>query len=348
MRQAAAVLLSALLLTSAGCSYSANRGGGEESAPPPHVSGGDVTNASQEPPAASDTATAKQNPAPGAMTRQGTAAGQAAGPVIQNVSLSQADAAQQAPAAVERKIIRNAALTVEVEAPAEAQRRIASLAEARGGFVVTSEARQQGGYGDAKPYEVVTLEVRVPFSQFDAFLGEIRSAGSRVAAEKITGQDVTEEYIDLEARIRTQKALEGQFLEIMKRAAKVEDALEVQSALANVRTEIERLEGRRRFLENQTSLSTIRVTLQPPAPLVSASASGFFQGIGRAVGDGIDVAADITLALIRVALALVPVLLLVVLPFALLLRYALRRLRRRRAALAAVEAETRAAGGATT
>jgi hypothetical protein len=348
MRQAKAVFLSALLLASAGCSYAGNRDAVGESAPAPHVSGGGGTNARQEPSTASDIATAKQKPAAGVTAGQSAPAGRTAEPVIQNVSLSQADAAQQAPAAAERKIIRDAALTVEAESPAEAQRRIASLAEARGGFVVTSESKQQGGYGDTKPYEVVTLEVRVPSTQFDAVLGEIRAAGSRVASERITGQDVTEEYIDLEARIRTQKALESQFLEIMKRAARVSDALEVQNALADVRTEIERLEGRRRFLENQTSLSTIRVTLQPPAPLVSASASGFFQGVGRAVGNGVDIAADITLVLIQAALALIPVLLLVVLPFVLLLRYALRRVRRRRAALAAVEAETQAARGATT
>ena len=77
---------------------------------------------------------------------------------------------------------------------------------------------------------------------------------------------MTEEYIDLEARLRAQRALEAQFLEIMKTANKVSDALEVQRELANVRSEIERVEGRRRFLENQSSLSTIKVVLQTPAP----------------------------------------------------------------------------------
>lgn len=326
MRLKTAVLLSSLLLTSAGCS--AGSRSQESAPPPPHVSGGEGTGMDRQ--TTTDIApTAKTAPA-----------GQT---TVQRVSLTQADAAQQAPAAVERKIIRNAALTVEVESPADTQRRVASLAEARGGFVVTSESHQQGGYGDSKPYEVVTLEVRVPAAQFDAVLGEIRGIGSRVAAEKITGQDVTEEYIDLEARIRTQKALEGQFLEIMKRASQVSDALEVQTALANVRSEIERLEGRRRFLENQTSLSTIKVTLQPPAPLVSASASGFFQRVGRAVGNGIDIAADVTLALIQAAIVLLPVLLLVVLPAVLLLRSFMRRARRRRAAIAAATAETQAA-----
>jgi hypothetical protein len=261
---------------------------------------------------------------------------------FKNVSLTQADAAQTVPAVVERKIIRNATLTIELDSPAEGQRRIASIAEARGGFVVTSESRQQ--YNDGgRPFEIITLEIRVPAAQFDAARDEIRGTGSRVTAEKITGQDVTEEYIDLEARIRTQKALEGQFLEIMKGASKVSDALEVQRELANVRTEIERLEGRRRFLENQTSLSTIKVTLQPHAPLVNASASGFFYSIGRAFGDGIDIAASITLALIKIILALIPVFLLIVLPLALLLRFALRRLRRSRLPAQTAPAQTQPA-----
>jgi chromosome segregation ATPase len=75
---------------------------------------------------------------------------------------------------------------------------------------------------------------------------------------------VTEEYIDLEARLRTQKALEAQFLEIMKQAHKISDALEVQRQIAEVRADIERIEGRRRFLENQSALSTITLMLQTP------------------------------------------------------------------------------------
>ena len=329
MRLTTTAFLSLLLITASGCTMAENRSANES------ASTSDVSTVAES---------SKSEGAPASSAEPLERGSKARAETIQNVSLTQADASQAAPAAaVERKIIRNATLTVEAEAPAEAQRRIASIAEARAGFVVTSESKQQGGYGETKPYEVVTLEIRVPFAQFDAVMGEIRGIGSRVITEKITGQDVTEEFIDLEARIRTQKALEAQFLEIMKRASKVSDALEVQSELAKVRTEIERVEGRRRFLEDQTSLSTIKVTLQPPAPLVNASASGFFQSIGRAFGDGIDIAASITLALIRIILALIPILVLVVLPLALLLRFAIRRARRGRPPVEAVPAQTQAA-----
>lgn len=230
-------------------------------------------------------------------------------------------------APVARRIIRNATLSLEVEQPARAAQRIASIAEARGGFVVTSDSVKHVGMNGSAPYEVVTVELRVPAAQFDATLADIRAAGGSVTAQKITGKDVTEEYIDLEARLRTQRALEAQLLEIMKRSQAVSDAISVQKELTNVRTEIERVEGRRRFLENQSSLSTISVTLQPPAPLIGTT--GFFRSVGTAFGEGVDIAASITLFFIRLLLALIPVVVFIGLPAYFLLRYLVRRVRRR-------------------
>ena len=114
----------------------------------------------------------------------------------------------------------------------------------------------------------------------------------------------------------------------MKRAGKVDDALSVQRELAEVRTEIEKLEGRRRFLENQSSLSTINVTLQPPTQIVNAT--GFWYSVRSAFSDGFDVAADIVLFLIRAIVALLPILVLIVLPLALLVKLGLKVVRRRR------------------
>jgi hypothetical protein len=251
---------------------------------------------------------------------------------MKTVSLERTEetaAPQQGPnaAPVERKIIRNATLTLEVEQPGKAMQRIASIAEARDGFVVTSDSRQQTAAQGERPYEVVTVEMRVPATQFDAALADIRAAAGNVTAQKITGKDVTEEYIDLEARLRTQRALEAQLLDIMKNAHTVSDAVTVQSELTKVRTEIERVEGRRRFLENQSSLSTITVTLQPPAPLIGTT--GFFRRVGSAFGEGVDIAASITLFFITLLLGLIPVFIFIVLPAYFLIRYLVRRARAR-------------------
>ena len=255
----------------------------------------------------------------------------------QSVSLNQADSANAASQAIERKIIRNANLTIEAQSPTESQRKIFSIAESHGGFVVTSEMSQQTAEDKSKPALSVNLVVRVPALKFDQVMEEIRSVASRVVQEKRTGQDVTEEFIDLEARIKNQKALEAQFLEIMKRAGKVEEALDVQRQLAEVRTEIEKIEGRRRFLENQASLSTINVTLQTPTQIVNAA--GFWYSIRSAFADGLDAASAIVLFLIRIVVALLPILVFIVLPAGLIAKIVIKRAHRTRARRQTGEAE---------
>lgn len=247
---------------------------------------------------------------------------------MQPVSLKQADQSQTAAQAFERKIIKDAELTIEVPSPTEAQRKVTSIAESHSGFVVTSESKQRQSRDGSERLLDITLVLRVPSSQFGAALDQIHAISSNITAEKQTGQDVTEEFIDLEARIKTQKALEAQFLEIMKQAHKVEDALEVQTQIANVRTEIEKLEGRKRFLENRSSLSTITVNLISAGTGIVVNTSGFGRGVKEAVSNSIEVAGAIVLFLIRFVIVMIPVALLVFLPIALLLRYFVRRARR--------------------
>ena len=223
------------------------------------------------------------------------------------VSLASISTVYAATEAIGRKIIRNGELTLETDSPTEGLRKITAAAESHGGFVVTSEFKQNPVAAGAKPSQGVVVVARVPATQFASALDQIRNAGERVIQERVSGQDVSEEYLDLEARLRTKKALEAQFLEIMKQARKVEDALEVQRELADVRTEIEQLEGRRRFLENQAALSTITTTLQMPQPIVAATTSGFGASVKRSFGDAIDTAAAIVLFIIQTVIVLIPI-----------------------------------------
>jgi hypothetical protein len=242
--------------------------------------------------------------------------------VLQKVSLNNVSAAQ-APAQInERKIIRNAEMTIEIRDPNNGLRKIAAIAEKNGGFVVTSESREN--QAESAPSTTVAVVARVPAAKFGEAVREIQSIDGRILREKISGTDVTEEYIDLEARIRTKRALEEQFLEIMRQARKVSDALEVQTQLADVRTEIERLEGRRRFLENQSALSTISITLQTPAPLLMTTSRGFWHSVKMAFGDGLETASEIVLGIIRFVIVLIPMTVLIVLPCWFLFRW-LRR-----------------------
>jgi hypothetical protein len=228
----------------------------------------------------------------------------------QQVSLESPAAAQ----AVERKVIQNAEMTIETDKPAEGQRKIAAIADKHNGFVVISESKQNEAVSQNVASTVVNVVVRVPARQFETAIAEIQGVGGRILHEKKSGQDVTEEYIDLEARIRTKKALEAQFMAIMKQARNISDALEVQSQLADVRTEIERIEGRRRFLENQSALSTISITLHTPTPVVAAATRGFLYDLKAAFGDGIDFGMGIFLGVIRFVIVMIPMTLFILAP----------------------------------
>src|SRR5215216_2519780 len=193
----------------------------------------------------------------------------------QKVSLNNVDKADSTAEAADRKIIRNADITIEVPSTTDAQHRVTSIAEAHGGFVVTSEAKQRESNDPGRRTLDIKLMVRVPSNQFGVAFDEIKKLASNSPEEHVTSQDVTEDFIDLEARIKTQKALEIQFLEIMRQATRIADALEVERQIAEVRTVTEQLEGRKRFLENRSSLSTINVNIQVPKPVIAVTKTGF-------------------------------------------------------------------------
>lgn len=243
-------------------------------------------------------------------------------PAMRQASLEKAADSSTQPNVSERKIIRDADLEIEANAPDETQRKITSIAESKGGFVI--ESTQSGSDVDVSARDVVTMNVRVPAEKFSEALAEIRGIANRVIVETVRGQDVTEEFVDIEARLKAKLALEEQFIEIMKRTSSVSDALSVQKELANVRGEIEQIEGRKRFLENQTALSTIKLRIQTPNAF-SASSSGFFYQFGQAFSDGFNFALKSFLFLIRLFIGLLPFLLFVVLPLFIVIRYFLKR-----------------------
>jgi Domain of unknown function (DUF4349) len=252
----------------------------------------------------------------------------------EKVSLNEVDKAESTAEAADRKIIRNADITIEVPSTTDAQHHVTSIAEAHGGFVVTSEAKQRESNDPSQRTLDIKLVVRVPANQFGRAFDEIRKLAGNTPAEQVTSQDVTEDFIDLEARIKTQKALEVQFLEIMRQAHKIEDALEVQRQIAEVRTDIEKLEGRKRFLENRSSLSTMNVNIQTPKPVITVTQTGFRHSLREAVSDSVTLASDMVLFFARFLIMMVPVFVFLLLPMGLAGGYLIRRAKRMRLAQA--------------
>lgn len=157
--------------------------------------------------------------------------------------------------AVGPTVIKTADLEVEVEAGGfrEALDRATQTATRQGGFVVTSAVR-------GKDARRGSLTLRVPAESFEEALSELRALGA-VRRERITGEDVGQEFVDLEARLRNLEAQETVLLRLFDEAVSVADTIQVQRELSGVQLQIEEIQGRLRFLRDQTSLSTITVSL---------------------------------------------------------------------------------------
>lgn len=105
------------------------------------------------------------------------------------------------------------------------------------------------------------ITVRIPQKNFQAFLREAEGQAAEVLQRNITGTDVSEEYVDLDSRLKSKRVVEERLTSFMKNAQKTEDLLKISADLAAVQEEIERIQGRMKYLENQTSLSTIHISL---------------------------------------------------------------------------------------
>lgn len=157
----------------------------------------------------------------------------------------------------QRLIVRTANLSIVVKDTSEAIRQISALATQMGGFVVTSQTSKvdQAMRG--------SITIRVPAERFDDAIRQIEALATDVPNRDIRGEDVTEQYVDLQARLRNLEATEAQLQRIMERADKIEDVLNVYRQLSETRGQIEQVKGRIQFLEQSAALSSITVALIP-------------------------------------------------------------------------------------
>jgi len=243
-----------------------------------------------------------------------------------------ADGAKSSLPKTSRKVIRSAELSIEVKSPAAAESKVSSLVEGFGGYVASSEREVVADEG-ARAEARVTLSLRVPAERLEQTLREIKKLGGGAETEKIGSEDVTDEYIDVDARIKNQRHLEEQLVSILAQANNVDSALKVHQELTNVRTEIDRLEGRKRFLDSETSLAKIAVTLSPLRPMVAATSTGFGVDVRRAAADSVEIAASVLTFTIRAAGVLLPLTVIFGLPTLGLVLWLRRRQRRVVAAL---------------
>ncbi|MEQ8363398.1 MAG: DUF4349 domain-containing protein [Cyclobacteriaceae bacterium] len=153
----------------------------------------------------------------------------------------------------ERKLIKEGSMSFQCEDVVKTKSEVDKIIKELGAY---SSSEGQDSYGENLNYHQT---IRVPAEKFDGLIQGLEKLALKVESKDINTRDVTEEFIDLETRLKTKKELELRYLEILKQARSVEDVLSVEREIGNVRSEIESMEGRLNYIKNKVSFSTLNV-----------------------------------------------------------------------------------------
>jgi uncharacterized protein DUF4349 len=224
-----------------------------------------------------------------------------------------------------RKVIRTGKLDLVVDDYDATHAKLEALLNAAGGYIDSTQvAHREGAVGAA------TIVVRIPSEQFATIIPKLRTLGE-IESESTAAEDITDQYVDLSARLASAKTLEKRLLELAsERTGNVENLLAVERELARVRGEIEGYEGRIRQWDGQIAMSTLTLGLTTRAPVIAAKPTpspGLGERISSAFGASVDALRAFASGVAISAIALVPWLVLLI-PGALVGRRLYRRHRR--------------------
>ncbi len=228
------------------------------------------------------------------------------------------------PDVVNRMIIKTGTMNLETEKYDESINQINSYVKNAGGFITNSNSSVNAS---GKKQGAVTI--RITSDKYDAMVKDMGNFG-KVLNSQINGNDVTSEYIDLQARMNTQTELEKRLLTLLsEKTAKLVDVVEVEEKLSSVREEIEKTQGRLKYLKNQTDFSTLTISVYEPSLMTTSSGGGFFYEIERGFSKGLKGFTEILSGMITFFIALLPIIiLLLVLAYGTLLIYKKSRARK--------------------
>jgi hypothetical protein len=223
-------------------------------------------------------------------------------------------------------VIRNANLTLVVEDPLESMETISLMAEELGGYVVNSSLYQTNTSSNVEVYNA-SITIRVEAENLNRALRELRDSALEVRSENISGQDVTQEYTDLESSLRNAELAEQELQDILEQAVDADDILAIYEQLRQIRGEIEMIKGRMQYIEQSVSLSAISIELIADEAAQPIEIGGWRPaGIAKeAIEDLIRGLQSLAEFLIRFGICGLPVLILVGGPFYLIFRNIRRR-----------------------
>jgi copper chaperone CopZ len=168
-------------------------------------------------------------------------------------------------ASVDRKIIKNAEVNVLVEDSDIAIDRLTQVVGDAGGYIVSSRVWYQA-HLDGENYKYASITLGIPVDQFEVTMRRVRGLALRVTDENASGEDVTDQFVDLESRLSNLEATQARIQSFLEDAKTVDEALRINQELAQIEAQIEEVKGRMNYLTDRSAFSTITVTISPELP----------------------------------------------------------------------------------
>jgi len=168
-------------------------------------------------------------------------------------------------ASIERKIIKNAEVSVLVEDSEIAIDRLTQVVGDVGGYIVSSRIWYQP-HLDGENYKYASITLGIPVDQFEVTMRRVRGLAVRVLDENASGEDVTDQFVDLQSRLTNLEATQARIQSFLEDAKTVDEALRINQELAQIEAQIEEVKGRMNYLSDRAAFSTITVTVSPELP----------------------------------------------------------------------------------
>ncbi len=171
----------------------------------------------------------------------------------------------ESPAAANHMIIKSADIKLLVESTDNALDRATQIVGDAGGYIISSRVWYQPYY-DGENYKYATITIGVPVTQFERTLSRLRGLAVQVLDETASGEDVTDQFVDLQSQLTNLEATRDRIKSFLDQAQSVDEALRINQELSNVEAQIEQIKGQMNYLQDRSAYSTITVNFEPVLP----------------------------------------------------------------------------------
>ena len=215
---------------------------------------------------------------------------------IEAADLSPREVAEAKPAVDAPKIIKTGDISFETSNLKATRQQLISSLKKLGGYV---EEDRETDNGDDNRKEF-RLNIKIPAKNFDAFLSSVSNTAIKIDSKNISISDVTTQFIDTKTRLDNKKLLESRYRELLTKALKISEMLEIENKLAEIRADIESSQGQLNYLNNQVAYSSLAITFYTKQQTQIETSVGFGYKLSAALSNGVEIIGNLFFSVLSV------------------------------------------------